>query len=194
MGATDKQQSRSVFSTAKIIADPALQWTIPFRWVRMPEWGADEVCVWGTRLDDTSRIADEIRLAGDDTDKAEQRRIVATVIQCCRDGEGAEAKRVFGKSDWEWLAAQPTSALNRIVNAVQELDASGGIRERDIYDFFVMMQALESALSSIASACGCSIDSRASSQEIPLPVRFASLCSQIVSSLNGKTDTSVTTA
>ena len=135
--------------------------------MRVAEWNNQEVCVWGTDLNAQKRINQDMRLANEgDQDQILQRRAIATIIDCCKDGDGPDAKPLFERDKhWGWIAKQPTSVIDLLVGTVQELDVSSGLRAKDILDFFAMTGALETCLTSIASHCGVSIDSLANCPE-----------------------------
>lgn len=199
MGATDvnqdkqqeEQQKHDVFDVASI---EGLGKTVQRRWVRVPEWDNKEVCMWGTTRADIKTIYEQQKTAGEHDADIQTHRIAATVMCCARDGDGDDAERLFNEFKLGWLQQQPTSVLDRLYNAVQELDLSSGVREQDILDFFGMMGALNSCLRRIASVCDACTDCPESSRmSCPLQL-FGWLSSRKKSSENESTDTSVTTA
>ena len=158
---------RKVFSVDDI---PVLTNTVGKRWVRIPEWGDSEVCVWGTRLTDRARIESDAAQAGDKPTQAAIRRQIAAVIECTRDGDGPDAARIFERArDWGWLERQPASALDAIYAAVRDLDASGATTQA-VEDLFGLpeirteIEQLKSCLSYIASVSGCCTDCPQNSQ------------------------------
>jgi hypothetical protein len=168
---------------------------VPKRWVDLPEFGGKSVCVWGTTRGERTRIISDMRGAGDDTDAAATKHMVATVIECVRDGDGPEAKRIFDRvTHWGVIEKWPSGLIERIVNAVQELDTSGGVTVDELVSFFRVTGTLGDALMSIASACGVSTDCLANSPTGSPLRRLEWLCSQIVSSLSEKTGISATPA
>lgn len=183
---------RKVFDAAQIAT---LGNVVPRKWVRVPEWDNAEVCVWGTDLNAQKNINQDTRICGDDMDEAAKRRIIATIIETCKDGDGDDAKPIFVREQhWKWLERQPASVLNNLMNTVQELDMSGGLRAQEIIDFFAMTEALGDCLTSIASACGACTDYLANCQETSPPLRLVWLCTQIASSLSASTPGSARSA
>lgn len=189
----NEPKAHNVFDIATIAT---LDQTVPTRWVRIAEWNNQEVCVWGTDLNAQKRINQDMRLANEgDQDQILQRRAIATIIDCCKDGDGPDAKPLFERDKhWGWVAKQPTSVIDLLVGTVQELDVSSGLRAKDILDFFAMTGALETCLTSIASHCGVSTDSLANCPETSPQERLMWQCLQIASSLGGNTPGSATTA
>lgn len=190
--AEEQDVKRNVFDVAQIAA---LGNVVPRKWLRVPEWDNAEVCVWGTDLNAQKAINQDASLGGDSMDEAAKRRIVATVIETCKDGDGDDAKPIFERErHWKWLERQPASVLNSLMNTVQELDMSSGLRAQEILDFFGMTEALGNCLTSIASVCGASTDYLLNCPETSPPLRLIWLCTQIECSLSANTHGSAPTA
>lgn len=138
---------------------PLLGHTVRKRWLGVPEWGGREVCMWGTTLGDRVRIEADAAMAGDDTNKAALRRQVATVLECARDGDGPEARRVFCREQhWGWLEQQPSSVLDPLYLAVADLDLGSEAQAEAVMSFFEIAEDLRHCLTRIASACGACTD------------------------------------
>lgn len=148
-------EQADVFTVADIAT---LGHTVQKRWVRVPEWGNKQLCMWGTTGLETRKINDECGIALKDPTQFALRRRTATILYCARDGDGPDAKPVFGHDQWGWLEAQPNSALDTLYNAVQELDISSGIKADQIIDFFAVVGSLRTCLAHIGSACGACTD------------------------------------
>ena len=149
--------------------------TIPKRWVTVKEWRVvrpdgelvsdGSVCVWGTSLAQTKAIEQDVAMAKGDATDAFARRMVATIIECVRDGDGEDAKPLFNRAKhWGWLEKQPTTVLDALYGAVQELDMASGVKMENILDFFAMTGALRECLQRIASRCDACTDCPANSQ------------------------------
>lgn len=158
---------RKVFSIADI---PTLGHTVAKRWVRVPEWGDAEVCMWGTTLDDRARIESDAAFAEKDEIQAAIRRQISAIIACARDGDTPDAKRLFApEKHWAWLQAQPSSVLNPLYAAVLDLDISGAATQ-EVEDLFGIaglkaeVAALRNCLSYIASASASCTDCPENSQ------------------------------
>lgn len=162
-----EQAVRTVFRAEDI---PTLTNTVGKRWVRIPEWGDREVCVWGTRLGDRARIESDAAQAENRPAQAAIRRQIAAVIECSRDGDGPDAKLLFErKRDWGWLEQQPASALDAIYATVRDLDASGATTAvvEDLFgvaEIRTEIEQLRSCLSYIASVSGYCTDCPQNSQ------------------------------
>lgn len=188
---TDKQQ-HDVFDPATI---PMLGNTVRKQWVRIPEWGNREVCMWGTDSRSARRIADETRAAGDNPIEAQARNRIATIIHCARDGDGADAKPIFDTvTHWGWLEGQGTSVTDRLFGTVQELDRSTGFTQEALYSFFAMTHALQECLRRIGSHSGACTDCPESCQPTCPQKLFGLLLSPTPSSESEKTDGSATSA
>jgi hypothetical protein len=150
--------------------------TVPKRWVKVNEWRVvapdgevrsdGSVCVWGTTLAQTKAIEQDVRLAqGKDPGEAMSRRIIATIIECAHAGEEPDAPLLFTRAaHWGWLAKQPTTVLDALFGAVQELDMASGVKMENILDFFAMTGSLRDCLQRIASRCDACTDCPANSQ------------------------------
>lgn len=138
---------------------PLLGHTVRKRWLRVPEWGGREVCMWGTTLGERVRIEADAAMAGDDANSAALRRQVATVLECARDGDQAEAQRVFSREQhWGWLQQQPSSVLDPLYLAVADLDLGSESAAQAVVSFFATDDNLRLCLTRIASACGACTD------------------------------------
>lgn len=133
-------------------------------WVRMPEWGGQEVCVWQL----SARQQNKLVLATQDVKDPIKRMELAEVMRVCRscyDGDSTDAETVFTETeDLEWLMEQPSSAIRRICEKSQEIDGEAAIATEDLVAFFVAIPAVLGCLSTIVSACECCTDCPRNSQ------------------------------
>jgi hypothetical protein len=182
---------RQVFDPASIAT---LGNVVRRRWVEVPEWGGASVCLWGTTFADAARIEGDVALEEANLARF-QRRCIATIIECARDGDGPEAKPVFERTaHWGWLEKQPNSVLLRLYNVVSELDAIDGVTGEQIASFFETVGSLKACLTHIASHCDACTDCPANSRpECPRQL-LPSLYKPTESSANTSTDTSATAA
>lgn len=144
-------------------------------WITVPEWrimdkdgniiSDGSVCVWGTTQKNIISIENDVRLSPDNDLVAAARRQIATIIECCKDGDGADAKPIFTRTkSWGWLEEQPSAVLDRITRTVAELDLSGPLRIKDVMDFFLTVENLQGCLRHIGSVCGSCTDCHQKSQ------------------------------
>ncbi len=175
------QAVREVFSASDI---PTLGNTVQTRWVTVPEWGGKSVCVWGTTMHERLTIESDAAMEAQNPARAANRRQIAAVIDCVRDGDGPDAKPIFERSaHWAWMEKQPTSVLDPLFECIRELDSSGTAMAA-VEDFFrskrsefeglfgvtalkAEVDQLRSCLSYTASASGACTDCPQSSATCP---------------------------
>jgi hypothetical protein len=174
MGETDAQdvvaEQRKAF-TADLVA--SLTDTVPKRWVKVNEWRVvtpqgevvsdGSVCMWGTTLKQTKAIEEDVQVGNGKAGETISRRIIATIIECAREGDGSaeypSTAPLFNRAThWGWLEKQPTTVLDALFGAVQELDMASGVKMEQILDFFEMTGSLKACLQHIASHCDACTD------------------------------------
>ena len=177
MGEVEDKPVSDVFDPSCI---PSLGNTRPFRWVTVPEWRNSRVCMWGCDLADNRAIDADAR-TGCELDTVDgrilfgDRRKVATILQCAHTGEPPDGKVMFDRSAWSWLESEPVSVTESLVNAVQELNMSSGIRADQVVSFFGIVGSLKSCLTSIASHCDACTDCPQNSRDGCLKAILGSL-------------------